>query len=120
MHIAHRGPIWDMLGGCANITFLKSVYFTLFLGNLKSRKFLILVKDKAVVDAMVDMYYLIHSFIRRMSTIYTYLREASAVARSTKMGNARASSCGTSNKYRLSRFFYLNTTSPDSEESVGK
>ncbi len=33
------------------------------------------------------------------------LREASAVARSTEMGNAKASNCGTSNEYGSHAFF---------------
>lgn len=37
----------------------------------------------------------------------TYLREASASCSFNSMGNSRASVCGTSNKYRLSRFFCL-------------
>lgn len=49
---------------------------------------------------------------------YAYLREVSAtVARSTKMGNARASTSGTSSEYRLSRIFYLR---PESGESIGQ
>ena len=40
------------------------------------------------------------------------------VARSTIQGNARASKSGTSDKYRLSRFFFFNQQ-PESGESTG-
>ena len=39
--------------------------------------------------------------------LFTYLREASAVARSSSLGNVRASK-GDSFEYRLSRFFFID------------
>lgn len=88
---------------------MKSVYSTLFLDKRKSGKFSIFVKNVASSRCLVDMY--IPSTVRaKVPTggVFTHiLREASALfARSTKMGNTRASVCRTSNKYGSHAFLY--------------
>lgn len=63
------------------------------------------------VDVYADMYnFPLTTGVRaRVVGVFTHiLREASAFARSTKMGNTRASESGTSKVQALTLFFYIN------------
>lgn len=104
-HIVNRNFKW-LYDGVFSI--LESVYSTLFLDCLKLRNFQVSVRIEATVDANVDMIYQAASaLMREMSVVvYTYLREASVVARSTEMGNAKASSSGMSNRYGSHAFVF--------------
>lgn len=86
---------------------MESVYSTLFLDKRKSGKFSIFVKNAANSRCLMDMY---TSSIADAwaSAIGVYAYSAwgfCKFARSTKMGNTRASVCGTSNKYGSHAFF---------------
>ena len=72
-------------------------------------KISIMVKDAANGRCLVDMYIMSVASARALAIgIFAYiLREASALfARSTMMGNSRASESGTSNKYGSHAFFF--------------
>ena len=86
---------------------MKSVYSTLFLDILKLRNFLIVVKNAANGRCLCGYVYFVR--ILRVSVGYgliAYFRvRLCAFARSTTMGNAKASTSVNEQTVRLSRFF---------------
>ena len=87
---------------------MESVYSALFPDGLKLRKLQDLVRDEATVDALWNMYILSEDNARALSSDVQHIqREASAIARSTKSGNAKASIRGTGKQYRFPRFSFL-------------
>ena len=100
-------PDAGYVGGKADI--LESVYFTLFLGIQKLRNFLISVKNEAMVDAL----WICNIVIDRRNDTYqgdeSYSAWGFCIARSTDMGNAKATECVNEQKAWLSRFFYWIT-----------
>jgi len=96
----------------------ESVYSTLFLDFPKSGKFQSSSGMQQSVDAYVDMYNFPSTANARARAVGAFthiLREASAFARSTKMGNTRASESGTSKVQALTLFFILNQSMPFGE-----
>ena len=77
---------------------------------LKSDSFSNDVKDKQQVDALWICNILQWRIIREdivHSCLFTYLREASAVARSTSLGNVRASKAGRAKSMALTLFLLM-------------
>lgn len=68
-----------------------------------------LAKDKATVDVLWVCFIQSHALIRVFQMgrhgVYIHIDVGFCVARFGKMGNAKASNRGTSNRYRLLRFF---------------
>ena len=62
------------------------------------------IKNEAMVDALWICYIVVYSYY---TTNYTYQREVSALL-VLYYWAAKASKSGTSNKYRLSRFFFVS------------
>ena len=90
--------------------FDEGVYLTLCSRHLETSQTLIVVRNEATVD--------VHGCVvtsRRYTLLYIryakgaiYIQAwASALLVLTVMGNTRASKCGTSNRYRLPRFFRI-------------
>ena len=77
----------------------------MFLAVQNLANSLIEVKDEATVDVLCG----ICNFAVAVDSgdAISIFGVGFCVARSTSMGNARASNCGTSNKYRLPRFFFM-------------
>lgn len=87
---------------------IDSVYPTLFLDCLKLRNFQNPSRNAATVDALEYDYTRVRTSRERCDEcIYHIQREASAVARPTDSGNAKASSSGTGNKYGSHAFCFL-------------
>jgi len=81
------------------------------LDPLKLRNFHIFVKSEATVDDLCGYVFIGHRMARERCFRWydTYLREVSAlVARSTKMGNAKASMGESGQQVRLSRFSFIH------------
>ena len=116
---ASQSPVMGDVGGSATVIALalclgkdimESVYLTLFLGLLKLRNFLIVVKNVANGRCLSGYVFSVRT--RRESVGYgriAYFRvRLCAFARSTTMGNAKASTSVNEQTVRLSRFFFIN------------
>ncbi len=94
------------VGGYADI--LRSVYLTLFLDTWKPGKFHIGVKNEAMVDALWICISLSHCGIEvSHCVVYSYFCVRLLRCSFYSNGHTRASECGMSNSYRLSRFLVL-------------
>ena len=87
--------------------FIDSVYSTLFLDSQKLRNFHGIVRDVANGRCQSGISSTTETDMRVSAVgVYIILREASAwFARSTIPGNAKASDCGTGNRYGSHAFF---------------
>ncbi len=110
-------------GGCKGVTIYWKAFITRFVSdNLKSRKFPKSSQNRVTIDAHRVFYKIEHWYISITSNFIllgVYVENirpcslhintsawVSCVARSTGLGNARASNCGTGNMIRLLRFFF--------------
>ena len=81
----------------------KGVYLALRAWQLGILQIQLVVKDEATVDVQCGI--CIFAIVVWTAGHWSIFGVGFCVARSTTKGNARASSCGTGNKYRLPRFF---------------
>ena len=83
----------------------KGAACALFLTIRNLASSLIDVKNEATVDVLCGI--CIFAVAVDSGDAISIFGVGFCVARSTSMGNARALNCGTSNKYRLLRFFFM-------------
>ena len=96
-------------GGGVDIYLRKDVYYVFVFGYSKLRKLSKLAKSKATVDVYGLCYIPLCTF--NLQKVYFVVIHIGVgylgVARTGELGNAKALSSGTSNRYRFPRFFFL-------------
>ncbi len=96
-----------VLAFCRDKDICNSVYPTLILGYTELSNFKINVKNEATIGALgYDITIGRSESMTGRSIVISYSVRL-RVARSTLMGNAKALYSGTSNRYRLSRYFFI-------------
>lgn len=106
-HTVRRSPVGTKWAGSK--TFWKMRLSTLFLDTLKLRKLHEFVRTEATVDAYVVCINPFGVVCKHVIDNWYILREASAVVRPTNSGNAKASRCGTGNRYDSHAFFVCSS-----------
>jgi hypothetical protein len=91
-------PEWWWGHGMEQHDIRKGVYWRCVVDRQESCKFTLVVKDEATVEPNVG-------YVNLLIIAISIFGVDFCLARSTTKDNVRASACGTSNKYRLPRFF---------------